>query len=252
MSGWQPPAAPGERTWARPWSTYPFWGYHDVLLFAGLSLPSLLAGMAVALTAGRILPMPGKAMPVLLAQFMGYGIWFFSLYALFRFRYGRPFWESLAWRGTRRQLAAGMMLGPVVALNIAVISALLQAPQVDMPIRGLLRDRTSVALVGIFATTLGPLCEELAFRGFLMPLLVKTLGRAAGVALAALPFALLHGPQYGWSWPHVLLVGLAGVCFGLARQITGSTAAAAAMHAAYNLTFFTGFLLQGGSGIEPW
>jgi membrane protease YdiL (CAAX protease family) len=85
-----------------------------------------------------------------------------------------------------------------------------------------------------------------------MPLLVRSLGAAGGVTLAAVPFALLHGPQYAWSWSHVLLVGLAGVAFGVARQVTGSTAVATAMHAAYNLTFFAGFLLQGGSGMEPW
>jgi uncharacterized protein len=250
MTGWPSPG-PLSQLPPRP-RPYPFWGYHDVILFIGLSLPSLLAGVAVTLLAGRFLNMPGKAMPLLLAQFTGYGIWFLSLYLLFRVRYHRPFWDSLAWTGTKSQLAAGLVIGPLIAINIAIAGALLQAPEVEMPIRELLSDRVSVALVGVFATTLGPLCEELAFRGFLMPLLVRSAGPAAGIVLAALPFALLHGPQYGWSWSHVTLVGVAGVCFGVARHVTGSTAVATAMHATYNLTFFAGFLMQGRSGTSPW
>ena len=60
----------------------------------------------------------------------------------------------------------------------------------------LLRDRLSIASIGFFAITLGPLCEELVFRGFLQPLLIRTFGVAAGILLCAVPFALLHGPQY--------------------------------------------------------
>jgi membrane protease YdiL (CAAX protease family) len=121
-----------------------------------------------------------------------------------------------------------------------------------VPMEELLRDRLSIALVGLFATTLGPVCEELAFRGFLQPLLTRTFGAVVGVVLAALPFTLLHGPQYGWSWQHVLPVGLAGLSFGIVRYVTGSTAAATAMHATYNLTVFSAAVLQRGSSFRPW
>ncbi len=114
-----------------------------------------------------------------------------------------------------------------------------------MPIKQLLTDRSSILLVSVFATTLGPLCEELAFRGFLLPLLLRSLGPLAGVFLTALPFAVLHGPQYGWSWRHLLLITLAGAAFGWVRYRTGSTAAAAVTHASYNLTFLVAYLSQG-------
>jgi membrane protease YdiL (CAAX protease family) len=135
--------------------------------------------------------------------------------------------------------------GPVLALLIAVLGLALQTPEINMPIRDLLTDWTSVLLVGIFATTLGPLCEELAFRGFLLPLVARSLGRVAGVIVAALPFAILHGPQYAWSWRHVLLITLAGAVFGWVRLRSRSTFAAALVHAGYNLTFFSAYLFQG-------
>ena len=99
-------------------------------------------------------------------------------------------------------------------------------------------------LVAFFAVVLGPVFEELLFRGFLLPLLQRALGAWLGILLAAAGFALLHGAQYQWSWKHLLLVGLAGAAFGLARYKTGSTAAAALLHGGYNLTFFVGYLIQ--------
>jgi hypothetical protein len=116
----------------------------------------------------------------------------------------------------------------------------------------LLRDRTSLALVGVFAVTLGPLCEELIFRGFLQPLLARTLGAAAGVVVTAAVFALPHGPQYAWSWQHVLLITLAGAVFGWVRHRSGSTMAAAVMHAGYNLVFFAALAAQWEEFSTTW
>ena len=61
---------------------------------------------------------------------------------------------------------------------------------------------------------------------------------AGGILLAAIPFGLLHFPEYGNSWRHALLISGAGVAFGWMRQVTGSTKASTLMHAAYNALFF--------------
>jgi membrane protease YdiL (CAAX protease family) len=50
----------------------------------------------------------------------------------------------------------------------------------------------------------------------------------------------MHLEQYG-SWRSVVLVGLAGVGFGVVRHYTGSTRASAIMHAGYNSLLFLGF-----------
>ena len=113
-----------------------------------------------------------------------------------------------------------------------------------MPIQDLLVDRTSVILVGLMAVTLGPVCEELAFRGFLLPLLVRSFGVWLGLLLSSIPFALLHGPQYGWHWQHMVLLTIASVVFGGVRIYFRSTAAATLVHATYNFTFFVAYVLQ--------
>jgi membrane protease YdiL (CAAX protease family) len=101
-----------------------------------------------------------------------------------------------------------------------------------------MQDRASIAIIGVFGVTLGPMAEELAFRGFLQPLLVRSLGVLPGIVVAALPFGLLHFSEYGNSWRHVVLICAAGVAFGWMRHVTGSTRASTLMHSAYNALFF--------------
>src|SRR5688572_8610146 len=232
-----------------PRPRYPFWGYQDVILFFGAAIPSLVfAGLLVGALRAAFPGVPAsKAFDALIVQFVGYCLLFLCLYLVFRVRYGQPFWASLAWQGSRPSIAMAMFVGPLLALGVAVFGLLLEQPDIDNPFQGFLRDRFSIVLFGIFVTTLGPLFEELAFRGFLQPLLSRTLGPVMGVLLGSVPFALLHAPQYGWSWQHVALVGVASLVFGIVRHVTGSTAAAAGMHATYNLTFFAAFVFQRGS-----
>ncbi len=237
-----------------PQPRFPFWGYQDLLLFIGAAFPSLLAAtlLVQSLFFGFGLRGQGKTPELLAAQFLWYGFCFGFLYLLLRLKYDRPFWESLGWVrfGERFWRRAGS--GALLALGLAIAGTLLRTPDLDMPMKRLLSDRTSLLLVGLAAATAGPVCEELIFRGFLMPLLVRSLGPWPGIVLSALPFAVLHGPQYAWSWRHVLLIVVAGVAFGWMRQRTGSTAAAAVMHASYNGTFFLAFVLQGKDLPTAW
>jgi len=126
----------------------------------------------------------------------------------------------------------------MVAIAVMLASVLMRTPDIDSPMKALLADRTSVLLIAVLGTTLAPVFEEIVFRGFLQPLLVRSLGAAPGILLAAVPFGLLHLQEYGFSWRHGLLISLAGAAFGWMRQRSGSTRAAALMHAAYNSTFF--------------
>ena len=255
MSDWSEAAIPQREPEPPPFTPepYPFWGYDDLVLFLGAAVPCALISVLLIAALHRVLPpSSGRALPLLLGQFTGYALWFGVLYFILRVRYGRPFWSSLSWSSSKRGMALSMMLGPAVALSLAVIGVLLKAPETPTPMRELFRDKTSILVLGVFVNTLGPLCEELAFRGFIQPLLARSFGSAVAIVLSALPFALLHGPQYEWSVVHVLLVGLAGVCFGIARVVTNSTAAAVGMHATYNLTFFSALLIQGGYTLSPW
>ena len=230
----------------------PYWNYQDLLIFALLALPTLgLATLAVGLIAG-VTQGPGvkKALIILPAQFLGYALWFGSLYLLLKTRYNRPFWKSLGWSVPDHGLGRYLILGPVLALAVGIVGAVLRTPPLNLPIEDLLKDRLSVFLVGLFAVTFGPFCEELAFRGFALPLVTRTLGALPAILLVGVAFAMLHGPQHGWRY--ILLLSLAGAAFGWARHRSGSTVAAVALHSTYNLTYFAMFILQSKDFPSPW
>jgi hypothetical protein len=226
----------------------PFWSWSDVVLFAGLALPCLLVGALGALGLGRLSPVL-KSTQAWTSMFLFYVFWFGGLYLLLKTRYGRPFWASLGWVFPARGAMASLLGGPVIALTVGALGLLLHTPQKQLPIQKLIEGRLGMAMFGLFSIVLGPVTEELAFRGFLMPLAVRSLGAAPGILVAALPFALLHGPEYGWTWQYVVLIGFAGAVFGAVRYHTESTLASALMHSAYNLTFFAAFVSGAGKAI---
>jgi uncharacterized protein len=227
-----PGAAPRDRDPA-------FWGYSDLFLFAGLSVPAMLAGFGLVKAGVSAFHLhPTRAAELLTEQFIGYLFLFLVLVVIFRFQYDRPFWASLGWTRITAAPLAIVGAGWLTAFAVVLVGYLIHTPTTSNPLTDLMQDRASILLVGIFGVTLGPLAEELAFRGFLQPLLVRSLGVLPGIILAALPFGLLHFSEYGNSWRHVVLISAAGIAFGWMRQATGSTKASTLMHSAYNALFF--------------
>lgn len=216
-----------------------FWTYKDFAVGVALVLPAAIAGAVV----GRFLPLP-KTVRELAAQMLMYLVWFLLLQLLFRIQYQRPLLDALGWINHGWLLAA-IAIGVALAFGIGTLGVAMHAPMIDPPYKELLTDRRMLALFALAGVILGPIAEELAFRGFFMPLLVKTMPGLVAAVVAAVPFALLHGPGYKWSWQHLVLVFLAGCVFGFVRDKLNSTIASAATHSAYNLTFLAGYLTNG-------
>jgi membrane protease YdiL (CAAX protease family) len=121
----------------------------------------------------------------------------------------------------------------------------IHTPTIKLPMFDqMLSDRPTAILFAVFVVGIGPLCEELAFRGFLMPLLMRSLGTAGGIVLTAVLFGAMHGYEYEWSWRHMLLISIVGIVLGWVRNDTGSTAASTFMHATFNLTQLAAFVAQ--------
>jgi uncharacterized protein len=219
----------------------PFWGYGDVLLFAGLAVPSMIAGFLASRGFFYLLGIrPSQAVELVAAQLVGYGLLFGALAVLFYVQHGRPFWRSLGWLPLTMPAWQIVVAGVGTAIAVALTGVLIRVPDGPNQMTELMRERSALILLGIFGTTVFPLCEELAFRGFIQPLLVRTMGAVPGIVLASLPFGFLHFWEYGASWRHALLISMAGAAFGWMRHTTGSTKAAALMHGAYNALVFAG------------
>ena len=222
----------------------PFWSYEDLIFFIALAFPSLFVSVIAVRAIAGASPL-SKPFQGLLAQLVWYLMVFGSLYGLLRVRYGQPFWRSLGWVVPFRGVALSFFGGPALAIAVGYVSYLLRTPEVQTPFGQMLQDPPTMALFAIFAVALGPLCEELAFRGFLMPLLMRSFGVPAGILITGAIFGFVHVYEYQWSWRHVFLVSLAGCAFGWVRHKTGSTAAATFMHSTFNLAQFAVFVAQG-------
>jgi membrane protease YdiL (CAAX protease family) len=146
---------------------------------------------------------------------------FLILVVIFRAQYGRPFWASLGWKPVNAPPFLVAAAGCLTAFGVVAFGYAIRTPTTSNPLTELMHDRASIILVAVFGITLGPLAEELAFRGFLQPLLSKSFGTPVGILLASLPFGLLHFPEYGYSWRHVILITAAGAAFGWMRHATG-------------------------------
>lgn len=105
------------------------------------------------------------------------------------------------------------------------------------------------ALALIMLGIVPPICEEIAYRGYLQQALAP-LGPRAGVAVTALLFAAMHG-----SLIRLVPLALLGLIFGVAVQRSGSIVPAIIMHLLNNtlvlsLTYFaTGLPPLSGLGL---
>jgi membrane protease YdiL (CAAX protease family) len=224
-----------------------FWGFEDLALFLCATLVAWLVGAPLLVRLGRAVAptaFSNNAIRALVFQSAIYSLLVGALYMVIAFRYRRPFWKSMGWVAPERGKWWSIFGGPAVAIGLSVLGVVLRTPQVPTPVESLISGRGSLFLVAFFAVVLGPVFEELLFRGFLQPLLQRTLGAGPAILLASTGFALLHGQEYQWVWQQLLVVGLAGMAFGYARYKTGSTAAAALLHGGYNLTYVVGYLIQ--------
>jgi uncharacterized protein len=222
----------------------PFFDYSDLFFFLALALASILVAVLLVRAVRLFAPL---SMPIqlLLVQSVWYFLAFGALAALFRIRYEQTFWRSLGWRWIAFSAVSGAVLaGPVLALAVGLLGSALRTPNIELPFEQMLSSRGTVILLGLVVVILGPVAEELAFRGFLMPLLIRSLGAASGIVLTGVIFGSVHGYEYQWSWQYMLLISFVGCVLGWAKYKSQSTVTSACMHATFNLTQFVAFLAQ--------
>jgi uncharacterized protein len=95
----------------------------------------------------------------------------------------------------------------------------------------------AVVLLGLIIGVLGPIGEEIFFRGFAYRILKQRFGMAAGMALSALLFAILHANPTG-----IVPIYLVGLVLAWLYERTGTLAAPIGLHCANNLIGFAVYL----------
>jgi membrane protease YdiL (CAAX protease family) len=224
----------------------PFWGFAEVLLAVAMFLPAvLLGGWAVEAASGFLHFNPKMGVSLLIAEFLGYAIVFGALRLLFA-RYGEPLFASLAWVPQNFRPVHLVLTGFVLAVTVVVLGNLLGFPSnVQTPFEKLLDDTASRIAIAAFGVSLGPIIEELLFRGFLQPVLIKSFGVLYGILATSLLFGALHLMQNAFLWQSGVLITFVGFVLGVIRHISGSTRASAIVHVSYNALPFLALLISG-------
>ena len=136
--------------------------------------------------------------------------------------------------GWRPGLPRAGSVGRSVAMGLAAAGALIAIAAVARA-RGpwIPLDPAAALLSWAQVTILVATAEELVLRGALFDAAEEAVGTAGAVAVAAVAFALLHVPLYGWA---VVPLDLGvGVLLGGLRILTGGVTAPAIAHAVADL-----------------
>jgi membrane protease YdiL (CAAX protease family) len=220
----------------------PIWSGLDVLRILIIGMVVLFASIfaMTIITPGatfqqRALRLSKSPELLIVAQMLSYVLLLGYMFILVKKERRSPaFWNAIHWNWPRT-IWPYLAIGLVLQVALLGMERFLPLPK-ETPFDTLLRQPSTVILIAIFALTLGPLMEELFFRGFLYPVLARRWGAAVGIAVSALGFGLMHAAQYGYSWASVFLIFLVGVVLGIVRATKNSVAAGVLVHAGYNGT----------------
>lgn len=220
----------------------PVWNGWDVLMIVGVSLATIFVSQLFILIGAHLFIYPHTSLQLLatrpllllLSQFVIDGAVALFIFLLIEGKYHTRFLQAIRWNwpeGIWKWLA----LGAVMLLALSMLENILPMPK-DVPFDKLFARPRDAYLVAIIAVTLGPLVEELFFHGFFYPVIARRWGVGWGIFLTALPFAVMHMPQYGYAWGVLLVIMIVGVVCGMVRASTKSVGASFLVHASYNGT----------------
>lgn len=218
----------------------PVWNGWDVLLIIGLTLATIFVSQFAILFGAHYLFYPHSSLmelaqrPLLLltSQYVIDLAVVIYLLLLIEGKYRAPFGSAIRWNWPKNAWGL-LLLGAIMLLVLSMLESLLPMPK-DTPFDKLFARPRDAYLIAIIAVSLGPLVEELFFRGFLYPVLARRWGMAWAIFLTALPFAVMHMPQYGWAWGALAVIFIVGVVCGTVRAVTKSVGASFLVHVGYN------------------
>jgi len=227
----------------------PVWSGWDALQIALLTVLMLLITqlfiapgvLRFAYPHASWLDLAQKPISVLLAQLITYVAVALYMILLVEGKYHTRFWKAIRWNWPGFTGLSMLGVG-VLMLGFDILGRYLPMPKTT-PFDQFLARPSDAYLTVAFAVTLGPLMEELFFRGFLYPVIARRMGVVWGILLTAVPFGLIHYLQYR-SWGAVLIIIMVGVVLTTIRAATKSVASSFLAHVGYNGTLMVLVSLQ--------
>ena len=220
----------------------PLWSGWDVLLIAGLTFVAMVVLQIAVMLVAQVFWYPHSNLAevgqkpglLLLSQMLLYAALAAGMFLLVEGKYHAPFWKAIQWNWPP-SVWKMLGVGALMMITLGLLQNLLPMPK-DTPFEHLFDRPRDAYMLSIIAVTFAPLMEELFFRGLMYPVVARRMGVTWAIILSALPFGLIHLPQYGWAWAAGLVIFLVGVACGVARAASRSVGAAFLVHAGYNGT----------------
>jgi membrane protease YdiL (CAAX protease family) len=177
--------------------------------------------------------------------------WVAFILFLIRGLHGRPSLRVLHFLPVGKP-SVGRLIAGGAFLALAVLGASIVLPRpAESPLEKLLATTPSLILFVFFAIVVGPLLEEIVFRGFLFTALADVFGVRVAVPVTALLFAGLHGRQLGGNLPVLALILVVGYILTRVRERSNSIVPSIIMHTTYNATLFVVPGLASVLGFDP-
>jgi len=225
------------------------WDWMDVLLFGLFAIgATVLFGVLLALGLALLHVTPAQvqqsrglwgvfnvaAQIVLDLGLLGY------LALQMRLRFHSPFWRTIGWRPletttTPRALAyLTLVLGGFLVGIFTSVAETAFPPKHALPIQTVLQDPRTALLFMLTAVLVAPVVEETFFRGYLYPVIARSLGIGPGVVITGMLFGLLHAIQLWGGWWQIALLVLVGIVFTFVRARSRTVLASYILHVSYN------------------
>ncbi len=236
-------------------------GFVDLLVFAGILLASFLAAMVLGGTAVAVWAAvhhitlasltASKGQQIAFAipfEVLFYALAFAICIPAFRLRWRKSFGSGIHWNLNALSHRAGLLIifGVALSVVINVVSSKLVKMPTDALIYELFKSATVAWIATVFGALIAPAAEEIAFRGFLLPVFQRYTGRIVAVALTSAIFALLHANQIGHAWGAVGMLFLVSVILCEVRLRFNSVAASTLVHMSYNSALFSTMIYATG------
>jgi len=221
----------------------PAWTALDVLRLVFLVLVALLVSVFgvlftvhfVAHSRPSIAALARMPLTMVAGQAVAYLLVLVYMHTLVTRERRRPdFLAAIHWNWPKN-ITPYLIGGVALAIALQLLAHLLPMPK-NLPIDTFFNTPAEAWALTVFGITLGPLMEELFFRGFLYPVLVRGIGFTAAISVTAFAFALLHGGQLKFSWGPLLVIFLVGTVLTMVRAYKDSVGAGLLVHVAYNGT----------------
>ncbi len=235
------------------------WGWLDILVFVLVSVAAYFISaiiLVIGFVAGGMNVQQLQHSPPTLALFFILNTVMASvaqlsfLYLRNRVVSGEPFWRSLGWWSfdslaldPRRVVAYCVFVGLGFSFLVNSLSNYIGHKR-DLPIEIYFQDRRSILLLMVLAITIAPLVEETIFRGYIYPVVARSLGVPTGVILTGILFGLLHAPQLSGAWAQIGLLVVVGIVFTYIRAASRTVLASYLTHLSYNGYIFITTMIQ--------